>query len=69
MSNFFAVNEHAIERVVRVAVGAALVWAAYSGRLGPWAYIGFVPVLTGLTGNCPLYSLLGISTCPARSRR
>ena len=69
MSSLFAVNEHAIERVVRVVAGAALVWAAYAGGLGPWAYIGIVPILTGLTGNCPLYSLLGISTCPARSRR
>jgi hypothetical protein len=25
--------------------------------------IGLVPLLTGIVGNCPLYSLLGIDTC------
>jgi Inner membrane protein YgaP-like, transmembrane domain len=69
MSSVLAVNEHPIERVVRVVAGLALVWAAYSGRLGLWAYIGVVPLLTGLTGICPLYSMLGISTCSGPSRR
>lgn len=68
MSKFFGVNEHPIERVVRVAVGLGLVAAAFTGALGAWAYVGVVPVLTGLLGNCPLYSVLGISTCPTRTR-
>ena len=32
------------------------------GITGPWAWIGIVPLLTGMIGNCPAYSLLGIST-------
>jgi hypothetical protein len=34
-----------------------------SGVLGAWAWIGLVPLLTGLAGTCPLYSIFGISTC------
>ncbi|HGG63267.1 MAG TPA: DUF2892 domain-containing protein, partial [Gammaproteobacteria bacterium] len=30
--------------------------------LSPWGYIGIVPLLTGLFGVCPGYSLIGVST-------
>jgi hypothetical protein len=68
VTSLFALNEHPIERAARVLVGLGLIWAAYTGALGAWAYLGLVPVLTGATGRCPLYSVLGISTCPARTR-
>jgi hypothetical protein len=68
MAGFFGVNEHPIERVVRVALGAALIVLAYQGTIGVWGYIGVVPVLTGALGSCPLYTLLGISTCPVKSK-
>ena len=32
------------------------------GITGPWAWIGIVPLITGMLGNCPAYSVLGIST-------
>lgn len=67
MSGFFSVNEHPVERGVRVLVGLGLVAAAATGTLGAWAYVGVIPVVTGLLGTCPLYSVLGISTCPTRS--
>lgn len=66
MSRFLSVNEHPVERVVRVGVGLALVTLAVMGTIGVWGYIGVVPILTGLVGRCPLYTLLGISTCPMR---
>jgi len=69
MSRFLAVNEHPIERVVRVGAGLALVGLALTGTIGLWGYIGVVPLLTGLSGSCPLYSLLGISTCPAHQTK
>ncbi|MGE3344289.1 MAG: DUF2892 domain-containing protein [Vicinamibacterales bacterium] len=68
MAGFFGVNEHPIERVVRVALGAALIVLAYQGTIGVWGYIGVVPILTGALGSCPLYTLLGISTCPVKSK-
>jgi hypothetical protein len=60
-------NIGGIERGIRIAAGAGLVgWAAFFS--GPvWAYIGVVPLLTGVVGWCPPYALLGISTCRVKS--
>lgn len=66
MGRFLAVNEHPVERAVRLVLGGGLIGLAATGWLGAWAYIGVVPLLTGALGSCPLYSLLGISTCPVR---
>jgi hypothetical protein len=59
-------NEGTIDRVLRVIAGAALVSLVFVGPETPWGWIGVVPLVTGLVGNCPVYSLLGISTCPVR---
>jgi small ligand-binding sensory domain FIST len=67
MSKLFPVNEHPAERVVRVLVGVALVGLAAAGRIGAWGWIGILPILTGLSGSCVLYTLLGFSTCPAKA--
>ncbi len=68
MSNLLTVNEHSIERVARVVLGVALVGMAAMGTIGAWGYVGVVPILTGAVGTCPLYTLLGISTCPVKTR-
>ncbi|MGE0072977.1 MAG: DUF2892 domain-containing protein, partial [Thiomonas sp.] len=34
--------------------------------IGLWGWIGLVPLLTGLFKFCPLYSIIGISTCPVK---
>ena len=51
---------------MRVGLGVALVALAAMGTIGAWGYIGVMPILTGLAGTCPLYSVLGFSTCPIR---
>ena len=66
MANLLPTNEHPIERGLRVAVGLGVLSLAFVGPKTPWAWLGLVPVLTGLIGSCPLYTLFGISTCPAR---
>jgi hypothetical protein len=60
------VNEGVVDRSLRVISGLVLVGLAATGRVGLWGYIGMVPLLTGAVGMCPLYSLLGINTCPTR---
>lgn len=57
-------NEGTIDRVLRVLVGLAILSLVFIGPQTPWAWIGVVPLLTGLVGFCPLYSLFGIRTCP-----
>lgn len=59
-------NVGGIDRMLRIAVGAALVLAAVTGTLGVWAYLGVVLVLTGLVGWCPPYALLGFNTCAVK---
>ncbi|MBY6089153.1 YgaP family membrane protein [Pseudooceanicola sp. 502str34] len=66
----FAKNEGTADRVIRVVVGLALIAAFF---LSSWAYawiflIGVVPLITGLMGSCPLYTILGINTCPLDRR-
>lgn len=57
------VNVGGIDKVLRIVAGLALVaWALFLG--GPvWAWIGVVPLATGLINFCPAYALLGINTC------
>ena len=59
-------NEGTVDRVLRVIVGAGVLSLAFIGPHTPWGYIGVVPLLTGLVGVCPLYSLLGVNTCGVR---
>ncbi len=59
-------NEGAIDRVLRVVVGAGVLSLAFIGPQTPWAYLGLVPLATGLIGWCPLYAMLGFNTCSAK---
>jgi hypothetical protein len=63
---FTKANEGTIDRVLRVVVGLGLISLAFIGPHSPWGWVGVVPLATGLAGFCPLYTLLGISTCPAK---
>ena len=62
----FTTNEGNFDRTLRVVIGVALIaWFFWDQSTGFWHYaklIGIVPLLTGLTGNCPIYSILGVST-------
>ncbi len=51
-----------VERVVRVVVGIGVLSLAFVGPKATWAYFGILPILSGLTGYCPPYALLGIDT-------
>jgi Inner membrane protein YgaP-like, transmembrane domain len=57
------VNVGNVDRIVRIVAGLALIGLAVAGTIGPWGYIGIVPLLTGLTRVCPAYSLVGVDTC------
>jgi len=66
----FKTNEGTIDRALRVIVGLALLaWFFMDQGQGFWHYaklIGIVPLVTGLVGSCPVYTLLGINTCPMK---
>lgn len=56
-------NEGKIDRVLRVLLGAILVSLVFVGPQTAWGWLGLVPLVTGLIGTCPVYSLFGINTC------
>ncbi len=56
-------NEGNLDRVLRVVVGAAAISLVFIGPETAWGWLGLVPLITGLVGTCPVYSLLGINTC------
>ncbi|MDR2000266.1 MAG: DUF2892 domain-containing protein [Zoogloeaceae bacterium] len=56
-------NVGGIDRILRIVVGLALIaWAILGGPV--WAWIGVVPLVTGFFRFCPLYSIIGLNTCP-----
>jgi hypothetical protein len=57
------INEGPLDRIVRVIVGLGILSLAFIGPKTPWAYLGIIPLATGIIGVCPPYTLLGISTC------
>mgnify|MGYP000957574363 FL=1 len=61
-------NEGGIDRILRIIAGLVLIGLAYTGTVGMWGYIGVVPLATGLMGWCPVYTLLGMNTCPMKSK-
>ncbi len=60
-------NEGTLDRVLRIVVGAGLLALVFVGPQTAWGWIGVVPLVTGLIGTCPVYSLLGINTCSIKS--
>lgn len=58
-------NVGGVDRIVRIVVGIALVvWAIVGGPV--WAWIGVLPLATGLIGWCPAYLPFGIKTCATK---
>jgi hypothetical protein len=57
------VNEHVIDRALRVIAGLVLIGLAASGTVGVWGWIGVLPLVTGIVGFCPAYAIFGMSTC------
>ena len=56
-------NVGGIDRILRIAVGALLVALAITNVVGWWAWLGLIPLTTGLFRFCPAYPLLGITAC------
>jgi hypothetical protein len=56
------------ERIIRVVLGVGILSLAFVGPHSPWAYLGSVPLLTGLVGWCPPYALLRLGTAGRDSK-
>jgi hypothetical protein len=60
------VNVGGIDRVLRVVLGLVLIALTLTGTIGVWGWIGVVPLATAAFGFCPLYTLVGFSSCPMK---
>jgi hypothetical protein len=61
-------NEGAVDRVIRVGVGLAILSLVFIGPKTPWAWVGLLPLLTGVIGFCPAYAIFGFNTCGMRKQ-
>lgn len=61
-------NVGGIDRLLRIVLGLVLVALTLMGTIGAWGWVGVVPLLTGALGTCPLYTVLGFSSCPVKAK-
>jgi Protein of unknown function (DUF2892) len=56
------------DRALRVLAGSLLILLALMNVIGPWGWIGLVPIATGILRFCPAYTVLGLRTCPVEQK-
>jgi hypothetical protein len=56
-------NVGTIDRILRIALGLALIAASLLGYIGAWGWIGLLPLATAVFRFCPAYWPMGLSSC------
>ncbi len=51
------------DRIIRILVGLLMIALVFVGPKTAWGWVGIIPLVTGLLGSCPAYSLFGINSC------
>ncbi|MGO4908634.1 DUF2892 domain-containing protein [Pseudorhodobacter sp. W20_MBD10_FR17] len=68
----FGTNVGGIDRIIRIAAGAALLAAFFLmptfGYRWVFLVLAAIALFTGLMRTCPLYSVFGFSSCPLKKR-
>jgi len=60
------INEAGWDRTLRIVIGLVAISLVFIGPKSMWGLLGIIPLATGVTGSCLLYSVLGVSTCPVQ---
>ena len=60
------INLGTVDRLLRLVVGLVLIALVFVGPQTAWGWIGVIPLVTALAGNCPVYSVLGFNTCSTK---
>ena len=65
-----SVNVGRMDKFVRIIVGISILSLLFllKGDARLLGLIGIVPLATGLVGYCPFYTMLGLSTCPTKTK-
>ena len=56
-------NVGGADKVLRIVLGIVLISLVFIGPKTQWGWIGLIPLLTGIFSFCPLYPLIGFSSC------
>ena len=59
-------NVGGFDKWARIFGGSFLLGLVMVEAIGSWGLAGIIPLVTGLTERCGLYSIVGISTCKLR---
>jgi hypothetical protein len=59
-------NVGGIDRVLRMILGIGLLTVVFIGPKTLWGLIGIIPLVTSLFSFCPLYTVIGMNTCPLK---
>ncbi len=57
-------NVGTVDRALRILAGSLLILLALLNVIGPWGWLGLIPIATGIFRFCPAYTVLGLRTCP-----
>lgn len=57
-------NEAVWDRSFRIVLGLGLLSLTVIGPQTWFGFLGLIPLATGVFGFCPIYKMLGMSTCP-----
>ena len=60
-------NIGTLDKTIRIIVGLAIIAAGVFFKSW-WGVIGLLPLLTGISGFCALYTLLGVNTCSRQNK-
>lgn len=61
-------NVGTVDRALRILAGSLLILLALLNVIGPWGWLGLIPIATGTLRFCPAYALLGLRTCPIENK-
>jgi hypothetical protein len=57
-------NIGATDRALRIFIGSLLILLSLLNIIGPWGWLGLIPIATGVFRFCPAYSILKLNSCP-----
>ncbi len=65
------INIGSMDRIVRIVFGIVLLSLLFilDGNARYFGLIGIIPLATAAMRSCPLYSIIGLSTCPAETAK
>jgi hypothetical protein len=62
MTDIIPTNMSGLDRLLRIVLGLLLLSLVFVGPRTDWGFLGLIPIISGVMGFCPVYSLLGIRT-------